>query len=105
MNYRLKFLKVKLKSLAAEQAIIRLEKHRALKRGGPFELVAGLHHHRMHVVRPEARAAHMAYGLLRGQTAEQIEPGAKHPIDEKRVNALLAKYGTPEDRQKLLKAA
>lgn len=104
MNYRIKFLKVKIKSLAAEQAIIRLEKHRAV-RAAQMDLVNGLNHHRLLVVRPEARAAHMAYGILRGMSPEQIEPRAKRPIDRKRVNALIAKYGVPEDQERMLKAA
>ena len=103
MNYRIKFLKVKIKSLAAEQGIIRLEQRRAKARG-QTELLNELHSHRLHIVRPEARAALMAYGLLRGQTPDQIEPRAKTKPDQKRVNALIQKYGTKDDRVRLLAA-
>jgi hypothetical protein len=104
MNHRIKFLKVKIKSLAAEQSIIRMEKRRAVK-SHQTVLVQELNEHRVHVVRPEARAAHMAYGLLRGLTAAQIEPNAKRPIDIKRVNALITKYGERDQREKLMLAA
>jgi hypothetical protein len=103
MNYRLKFLKVKIKSLAAEQGIIRLEKRRALKAKN-YPLVDELNNHRVRAVRPEARAALMAYGLLRGRLPEAIEPGAKSEPDQARVTALIKKYGTIEDRSKLLAA-
>lgn len=102
MSHRIKFLKVKLKSLAAEQQIIRLEKRKALARK-QYELANELNDHRILVVRTEARATHMAYGLLRGRTREQIEPHSKTPIDEKRVEAMLKKYGPP--RPVLKKAA
>jgi cell division protein YceG involved in septum cleavage len=100
INHKLKFLKVKIKSLAAESCIIRFEKERALKYGN-YVLANELQHHKVHAVRTECRASLMAYGLLKGKTVEQIEPGAKSKPDESRVKAMIKKYGTSEDRLKL----
>ena len=97
-NHKLIYLKVKIKSLAAEQVIIRLEKDRAVKRKS-YMLADELQSHKVNAVRPEARAALMAYGLLRGKTPEQIEPRAKTKPDAKRVNALVKKYGGPRIRR------
>jgi len=101
-NYKLKFLKVKIKSLAAEQGIIRLEKRRAIA-AKQSDLVNELQLHRVHAVRPEARCSLMAYGLLRGQSKEQIEPRAKSEPNMKRVKEMIKKYGTPEDWTQFLK--
>ena len=67
---RREMLRVKLKSLAAEAKIIR---HEERKTSG--ELRFELHDHRINVVRKVARETHIAYGLIRGRTIEQIEPG------------------------------
>ena len=101
INHNLKFLKVKIKSLAAESCIIRFEKEKAMKRGNSI-LANDLQNHKIHVVRVECRAALMAYGLLKGKTSEQIEPKAKTKPDENRVKAMIKKYGTVEDRLKLV---
>ena len=65
-------LKVKLKSLAEESRIIRNDERR-LKAKRNFQKLNELHDHRVHVVRPVARATHIAYGLLRGLGYRQIE--------------------------------
>jgi hypothetical protein len=103
MNSKLKFLKVKIKSLAAEQGIIRLEKRKALQcKKVDVDLVNALQAHRVLAVRPEARASLLAYGLLRGQTRDQIEPRAKSEPNVKRVNDMIRKYGLPGDQLKLI---
>jgi hypothetical protein len=96
-----KFLKVKIKSLAAEAVIIRLEESRQRDKsvGG---LWWKLNYHRRIDVRREARCALLAYGYLRGRTLEQIEgKGAfSEPLSAalprwQRVEALVRKYGPP----------
>lgn len=84
------YLKVKIKSLAEEAKIIRLEtKHAKL---GSIRL--GLYLHRIHVVRPEARHTHLAYGFLRGREYHQIEPKAHTAPNWKKVRKMVEKYGT-----------
>lgn len=87
---RREMLRVKLKSLAEEARIIRKEERRSW---------GALRHelwvHRVGPVRFEARAAHLAYGLLRGRTLQQMEQ--RDTIDspelKTRVDQLLKKYG------------
>ena len=82
-------LKIKLKSLTAEARIIREEERKTSgqKRND-------LHTHRIHHVRPEARATHLAYGLLRGLTRDRVEQTFKSIPDWKRVRSMVKKYST-----------
>lgn len=89
------FLKVKLKSLAEEQRIIRKEeikyRHTAMRKD--------LYEHRMGL-RKEIRATHLAYGFLRGRAYRQIEPTARinwygDLIHWNRVLNMIEKYGAP----------
>lgn len=82
-------LRVKLKALGAEARIIRKEEARV--RVGVLR--EELHLHRVLDVRKEARHAHLAYGLLRGRTYEQMERTARRPPDWRRVQSLCKKYG------------
>ena len=61
-------LRVKVKSLAEESRIIRRE---ASKTNGSLRYQ--LQAHRREVVRPEARAAHLALGFIKGRNLEQME--------------------------------
>lgn len=85
---RREMLRVKLKSLAEESRIIRKEERRT-----DGMLREELHKHRVREVRKAARHTHLAYGLIRGKTPEQIEPNAVIPPDWKAVNAMIRKYG------------
>lgn len=72
-------LKVKIKSLAAESKIIRLEERRA-KAAGRRALRASLQDHRLHVVRSEARHSQLAYAFLRNRELVSIErQGSSRP--------------------------
>ena len=82
------YLKVKVKSLAAEARIIRTEE----RRNKYFR--SGLAEHRRTVVRREARHTLLAYGFLRGRKYQQIENNAQNPPDWARVKKMVAKYGT-----------
>lgn len=95
-------LRVKLKSLAAEARIIRKE-----EQATHGEQRDRLHAHRVGIVRFEARAAHLAYGFIRGRTRDQMEPVRYPGLPEwtvkamegplmKRVKELAKKYG-PKD--------
>lgn len=101
------FLKIKIKSLAAEARIIRFEeqrfkgyRRRAAERQLPAETIdaidaerVGLWRHRTYDVRDEARAALAAYGFLRNLPYVRIEgdSASRPPLD--RVAYLVAKYG------------
>lgn len=120
------YLKVKIKSLAAEAQMIRSEERkcnigcrarvrirRQLRKSNELttpertkmerQLVKpsdkamkafwGLRHHRIYDVRDEARAAHVAYGFLRGRTYAQVEGSAITSPNWDRVWRLVHKYG------------
>jgi len=84
------YLKMKIMSLAAEARIIRTEEKK-----WPGEHLArhGLHHHRIHEVRPEARHALLAYGFLRGRDYRRLESKAARAPDWDRVQKLAEKFG------------
>lgn len=88
---RREMLRVKVKSLAEEARIIRREERRA--RFG--DLRGELHWHRISDVRLEARATHIAYGLVKGLPIERIEkPRAERPEHLwKKIRAMVEKYG------------
>jgi hypothetical protein len=67
-------LRVKIKCLAVEARIIRLEEKRLP--GASFKR-AHLHQHRVEMVRQHARAAQLAYAFLRGRTYSATEPTPK----------------------------
>jgi len=79
------FLKVKIKSLACESQIIRLEERRA-KRLGDTDRLQELHSHRVLDVRRAARHALLAYAFLRGRSRLSME---RHPIRRDELAAIL----------------
>ena len=86
------FLKVKIKSLAAEARIIRAEEGKRKGKDNEEER-AGLHEHRVRVVRSEQRHTLLAYGFIRGRALEQIEPKSTTPVDWKKVKGMVERYG------------
>jgi hypothetical protein len=88
------YLKIKIVSLAAEARLIRREERRYRgPKWGPSPVRLGLHRHRIHEVRPEARHALLAYGFLRGRSYRQIESRAGCVPNWDRVQDLILKYG------------
>lgn len=85
---RREMLRVKVKSLMAEARIIRAEEQRTFG-----ALRNELHLHRTLHLRDEARASHIAYGLIRGRTMEQMERVSHTKPDQARVDAMVKKYG------------
>jgi hypothetical protein len=114
-------LKVKIKSLAAEARIIRLEEQRATGRGRRImagaethsfadtdekwqannELREGLTHHRKNAVRKAARHALLAYGFLRGRAYRDIETRCRTEPYWPEVQRLVKKYGPPHRADEL----
>lgn len=84
------YLKIKIMSLAAEARIIRREEK---KWPGPHDIRTGLHLHRVHDVRDEARAALLAYGFIRGRAYAQLEANPRTTAVWQRAAALATKYG------------
>lgn len=83
--------RVNIKSLAAEAAIIRIEKRRAKD----IWVKNDLHNHRMEKVRPEARLANLAIAYIKGRKIEDVErvPSEKK-IDVKRLRSKLSSFIT-----------
>lgn len=85
------YLKIKLKSLAAEAKIIRAEE----KKYQDQSTKQGLYLHRVLNVRNESRATFIAYGYLRGRKYSQIEPHCRtklSPANIDRIKSLVKKY-------------
>lgn len=102
MKNQVKALKVKVKSLAQEARIIRLEERRALLVGHPEKargkyrddgLYFSLREHRVRDVRSEQRSSLIAYAFLRGKDYRQCEPKATKTVDVGRVKQLIEKFG------------
>lgn len=87
---RREMLRVKLKSLAEEARIIRLEERRAWRHP---ELREELHRHRVDQVRATARDTHVAYGLIKGRTIEQIEGKSGTEPNWDAIEKMIKKYG------------
>ena len=82
------FLKVKVKSLAAEARIIRHEERKT--RG---QIRCSLHEHRVGTVRREARNTLLAYGYLRARSYAQMERSPKTQPAWDSVERMIKKYG------------
>ena len=87
------FLRVKLKSLAAEARIIRKEELRF--RFNP-SIHDSLYLHRVKDVRREARVTLLAYQYLRGIPYKAVESLSHTAPDWSRVERLVKKYGHTE---------
>lgn len=101
------YLRVKIKSLAEEARIIRVEErrtkaHRASvteHQGEPKAIESlttefeGLHRHRTIDVRDESRVALLAYAILRDRPYIRVEPPASRKPNVGRIAELIARYG------------
>jgi len=91
-------LKIKLKSLAEEQRIIRKEE---LKLKGNWAYKAErLIAHRKFRVRPIIRNTHIAYGLIKGHEYHEIEQKSYSSPNWDSVKTMVKKYGSTEDYEK-----
>lgn len=97
MNDRRTYLKVKLKSLAAEAKIIRAEEKKA-KKYKDQELLSGLELHRKDVVRSAARHTLLAYAFIRGVPYKKVESKCEKAPDLKRIMSMIQKYGEHHQR-------
>lgn len=90
MDHRV-YLKVKIKSLAAEAKIIRQEE----KKNKDMRL--GLAHHRKTVVRDEARHTLLAYAFIRGRAYTTVEHQDSKTPNWESVEKMIKKYGIVRD--------
>lgn len=109
---RREFLKIKIKSLVDEAKTIRaaeakqkarakqLRKGWTTKDGKVVEgrepntyLMEQMRLHRIGIVRSETRHTLIAYGLIRGQSLEQIERKGSKPFDAAKVDKMVKAYG------------
>lgn len=90
------YLKIKIKSLAAEASIIRQEERKYGKESAEFK---GLKLHRIREVRSESRSAQLAYGFLNGKKYRQLENKSHTDPDIGRIVDLVYKYGSYNHRK------
>lgn len=97
-NYRA-YLKVKIKSLAAESRIIRHEEKRAYDN----DQREGLYLHRVKDVRHESRASQLAYAYLRGVPFSVVEPSSRDTYERqcviRRAGKIVHKFGLSKARE------
>lgn len=91
---RREMLRIKVKSLMEEARIIRKDERRTYG-----ELRDEMHQHRVGVVRSAARNAHIAYGIIRGRTIDEMEPIRYTEPDWEEVQRMVRKYGSVEFRK------
>jgi len=93
MNTRKTHLKVKIKSLAAESKIIRLEELRSQDR----QLKNSLYFHRVNAVRSESRTSQLAYAFLRGREYGDVEQKCSVAPDFVKIQSLVERFGACYD--------
>lgn len=93
------YLKVKIKTLAAEAKIIRSEEIKAKSKRNT-DLVQGLTIHRKVIVGKEARSSYLAYGFLRGVPYEKIESHCRwdNQPDWAAVEKMALRFGVDDNR-------
>lgn len=102
---QLAYLSIKIKSLAAEAVLIRVDENKYRQRHKSDAdqqsersrqaraAWLGLKQHRRWDVRREARAALLAFGLIKGMPYRNIEAKCWEEPDWRRVAAIVRKYG------------
>lgn len=101
-----RLLKIKLKSLAAEAKIIRLEEEslRRTQKQHLNELREEMANHRRGIVRYESRHAGLAYAFIRGKGYREVEPRGDHTkVDAVKVHVMVCKYGSQKMPVEFLK--
>jgi len=94
------YLKIKIKTLAAEAGIIRAA---AAKVRGDMRW--NLNQHRKTELRQEARSSCLAYGFLRGRNYSDMEQTRHTPPDWGRVEQLIKKFGEDDIRERMQRFA
>lgn len=102
-NYSISKFKVKIKSLAEEAKIIRIEE----KKNSGW-VTGGLRQHRIGIVRYEQRHTILAYCLMRGIPYKSVENNCKTPPDVRKIyrinSSLGSDFKTEQDIENWIKA-
>lgn len=111
------YLKIKVVSLADEARRIRHDQNKRLFEAARARVddkperteyhvknYSGLHHHRVEVVRREARAANLAYAFVHGYAYGDVERFAWEEPDWNKIMKLVARYGEDDERMEKFKA-
>ncbi len=96
-------LKIKAISLADEARTIRIEEKRA-KAKRQTSTLNSLHEHRINVVRPAARATHLARAFLAGMPYRAVERTTRTSAPAYATSQMLVKYGKFESRKEAQEA-
>lgn len=90
---KLAYMRVKIKSLAAEAKIIRAAEIKS-KMMGDSPTLTGLHLHRVNDVRGEARSAQLAKVLICGRRYVEAEGWSRSTPNWSRIAVIASKYGS-----------
>jgi len=92
-------LKIKRKNLADESRDIRKEEFKA-KKAGDTSTLNSLHDHRINIVRPAARSAHLAHAFLRRKPYASVEASCRKGNEPniRSIASTVRKFGTDEQR-------
>lgn len=94
-NFKVVYLKVKIKSLQEEAKIIRKFEKQYKKND---DLRNGLCEHRKGIVRDEQFHTFLAYAYLRGKTFQSVAPGCNRKITRSKVADMVWRYGDVSSR-------
>lgn len=85
MKGQIKTLAVEQRSLKSQRKTIHFKGQRSV------DASQAAFNHRIN--RYDLRHLHIAYGIMRGKSVEQIETKSKTPFDQKKVDKILETYG------------
>lgn len=77
------------------------ERWQKWRQGRNSDLREGFTHHRLHVVRPEARDSQLAYAFLRGKAFAKVEPTARTIPNWANVHGIVDRFGPVIGRNKV----
>ncbi len=92
------FLKIKIKSLAAEATMIRKERNKIEDKSS--DIAVQLQFHRTWDVRNESRCANLAYGFLRNRTYHRLEAKCHTLPDWDKTEKMVLRFSSRPSAEK-----